>query len=442
MTRILHAVHAFAPEPMGGTERHVLGLAKAQRERGHEVTIVAGTMQWRHRIEVSETTFEGLRVLRIHRDDFHFERWHRTYHPGVSARFEEILQRARPDVVHVHHWLRLSLDLAQRAAACGIPVLVSLHDSFATCPTIHRVLPEGALCAEPAIHATCARCLGTEYPDADALDAATLALRQTILMRELQVANRVMTLSRSQAQRLASLVGGVELHVQPFTTFVRLRAAPRPAPPPPLRIATFGHVNPAKAQHVLLEAVRGLPDPALVEVHVFGGIRPESYAERLRELASGLKVELHGEYEYATLERLPLHLVVLTSLLPETYGLVLDEAKLLGVPAIVTGHGAYPERLGGGGLCVPPGDVLALRRVLQRALEEPGLVATLAREVRPPLTPERLLDELDALYGDAMAEGARPCEEPWRATSETLAFARADALERVLHAERARQGKA
>jgi hypothetical protein len=46
--RVLHAVHAFAPEPTGGTERHVLGLATGLQARGScEAVVVAGTTDWR-----------------------------------------------------------------------------------------------------------------------------------------------------------------------------------------------------------------------------------------------------------------------------------------------------------------------------------------------------------------------------------------------------------
>jgi hypothetical protein len=46
LMRVLHAVHAFAPEPTGGTERHVLGLATGLQARGHEAVVVAGTTDW------------------------------------------------------------------------------------------------------------------------------------------------------------------------------------------------------------------------------------------------------------------------------------------------------------------------------------------------------------------------------------------------------------
>lgn len=432
MTRILHVVHAYVPDPMGGTERHVQGLATHQVQRGHEVAVVTGTMQWRTRLERSFDRVDGVSVHRIHRDDFHFERWHRAHHPGVSELFAAVLAEARPEVVHVHHWLRLALDLAHCAAAHRIPVVVSLHDSFATCPTIHRVLRDGSLCREGARHEICARCVGQEYPGFEGVDALALEARQALLARELACANRVLTLSRHQTERLQPLLPDLPLVVQPFASFTKLTRSPLPPPPPPLRVATLGHVNPMKGQHLLLQAVRRLPDPRLVQVDVFGEVHPEDYATRLRSLAEGLSVTWHGRYEYPSVVARPLHLIALTSTLPETYGLVLDEAKMLGVPVVASDLGSYPERVGAGGVLVPSEDVAALTAVLQRALEQPGYLTALRAGVSEPPSAARLLDTLDTLYDEVRREGARMAADQGPRIAERAAFARADALERLL----------
>lgn len=441
MTRILHAVHAFAPEPTGGTERHVSGLASAQLARGHEPIVVAGTLRWRARVEETEADHAGLRVLRLHRDDFHYERWHKGYHPEVSQRFDAILGRERPDVVHVHHWLRLTLDLAQRARARGIPVVVSLHDSYATCPTIHRVLPDGTVCQTPASAAACGGCLGAEYPDFADLDADALRLRQEMLLGELGAASRVLALSQSQADRMAPLLPGLRVDVQPFTSFQRLAPSPLPPPPPPLHVACMGHLNPGKAQHALLEAVRGLPRPRDVVVHLFGEIHPASYAARLRELAAGLDVVWHGRYEYAQVEATPLHLVALTSTLPETYGLVLDEARMLGVPVVATDRGAYRERIGRGGVLVPAGDVAALRDALGRLLAEPSTLQALREGVTAPPDGAGLVDFFERVYADALVDGPRVSVPSWTVDRVLHDFHRADRLERLVHRLSDRHGE-
>jgi glycosyltransferase involved in cell wall biosynthesis len=437
LTRVLHCVHAFPPEPSGGTERHVLGLARAQRARGHDARVAAGSWHGRPALEEVSDETEGVPVIRLHRDDLQFERWHRGHHPGLSDRFDELLARERPDVVHVHHWLRLSLDLGQRARARGIPVVVTLHDSYATCPTIHRLLPDGTHCRTTAQWQVCRTCLGSEYPEFEDLDADALRLRQQVLAAELQAAARVFVLSRAQLDLLRPLLPDVPLEVQPFTAFVALRRSPPPAAHLPLQVASLGHVNAGKAQHLLLQAVRALPHPEQVVVHVFGEANPAEYEARLRRLAEGLRVEWHGHYQYERLEATPLHLVVLASTLPETYGLVLDEARMLGVPVLASDVGAYRERIGAGGVLFPAGGVGPLRDLLARCLAEPGFLAALRSGVTSPPPPDWVVDHFERVYREARsavdprAAGAQAAPR-WDAALAQHAFRRADRLERLL----------
>src|SRR4051794_9790720 len=120
--RVLLVVHGLPPELHGGTENAVVTLAGALADLGHTVTILAGSNahagSWRS--EESEQARpgaeRGLRLVRLQRDDLYYEHWQKALHPGVSAAFRELLARERPDVVHVHHWVRLSRDLVATAA--------------------------------------------------------------------------------------------------------------------------------------------------------------------------------------------------------------------------------------------------------------------------------------------------------------------------------------
>jgi glycosyltransferase involved in cell wall biosynthesis len=417
LTRVLLCVHNYPPDPVGGTERHVAGLARALQARGCDVLVVAGSLRpAAGELQVAAEPDGGVRVLRVQREDLHYERWHKAWHPGVSRWFRELLATERPDVVHVHHWLRLTLDLAQQARAAGVPCVVTLHDSFATCPTIHRVLPDGRVCTTPPGPAACGPCLGVEYPGAQAAQDDALAMRCALLAGELAAADRLLVLSRTQRDLLRRAHPDLPLIVQPFTIADRLRPSPPPAAAPPLRVATLSHLGEAKAQHLLLEAVRALPRPRDVQVHLFGTAHEPRYAQRLRALAAGLDVVEHGAYTTQQLEAEPLHAVALTSLLPETYGLVLDEARMLGVPVLASDTGAYRERVGGGGAFFPPGGALALRDLLARALAEPAWLAGLRARVTPPPPFAQLVDFLEQTYAEVRALPPRapaPLEQRW-----------------------------
>ena len=120
--KILLALHGYPPELRGGTENAVQALARGLARRGHAVIVVAGSMDWESGFRVTEDrdvdpeSGNAIDVFRIHRDDLYFDHWQKSLSTRVAAAFREIVERERPDVVHVHHWIRLSRDLVAQAA--------------------------------------------------------------------------------------------------------------------------------------------------------------------------------------------------------------------------------------------------------------------------------------------------------------------------------------
>ena len=54
--------------------------------------------------------------------------------PGIDRRFAEVLDRVRPDIVHVGHLNHLSTSLPCEVARRSIPVVYTLHDYWLMCP--------------------------------------------------------------------------------------------------------------------------------------------------------------------------------------------------------------------------------------------------------------------------------------------------------------------
>lgn len=394
------------------------------------MTVFAGTLRWAERLHLSEQQIDGVRVVFAHRDDYHYERWHKLWHPGVSAAFTDLVRQLAPDVVHVHHRLRLSADLVACGRRAGVPAVVTLHDFSATCPTIDRILPDGSVCHVATAPEPCLRCVGVDRLLGEPRTAAAVTVRARVLARELDLAARVLVLSRAQGDLLARVHPGVAFTPHPFAAGRTLRRSPVPASDRPLRVATLGRINPGKGQHLLLEAVRGLSDPTAVELHLFGEIDGDDHRERLRELARRLRVHWHGAYQPADLEQTPLHLVALTSTRHETYGFVLDEAHMLGVPVLASDTGAYPERVGAGGVTFRGGDATALRTELQHLVDHPERLAGLRAAVPAVATFDQHLAFLESLYAEVSRHRPPPVDSD---DTELVAdlFARADRLERL-----------
>ena len=128
--KVLFAVHGYPPELVGGTESAVQALARGLARSGVEVVVVAGSLAVAGEGRSVELSRDGdadtgdgppIRIVRLHRGDLHFDHWHKGSSPAVGRAFSALLEEERPDLVHVHHWIRLTGDLVARGARAGRP---------------------------------------------------------------------------------------------------------------------------------------------------------------------------------------------------------------------------------------------------------------------------------------------------------------------------------
>ena len=156
--RIAFFVHNFPPEFRGGTELVVLGLAKTFQAQGDDVFVVSGTEQFVDGGSLVEEQYEGLRVVRIHRDPSEVYGLDLAY-PITGPRISELISEERPDCIHVHHWSTLGWDILQRAAAMGIRGGATLHDLWVTCPRFFRQPQNGLRCPVEGGRDSCPACV-------------------------------------------------------------------------------------------------------------------------------------------------------------------------------------------------------------------------------------------------------------------------------------------
>lgn len=392
--KILCALHAFAPETHGGTERTVQALSHAMQRAGHELLIVAGALQPAASAELEPVELPGLRLLRLHRSDLYYEDWYKAWSPEASAAFAALLARERPDVVHVHHWIRLSSDLARLARAAGARVAITLHDYYSVLARPIRMVGEDRVQAPPALP------FMNETERAEAF-----ALHRDDFLDELRAAHLLYAVSRSHADAVAQFlpepVAPIAVSRPPL-----LAVPPRAVRPaqPGRRLVSWGSIYPAKGTHVLLDALRRLGPDSGVTLDLFGGIADPAYGEQLRQQAQGLAVRFHGRFTHEDLARCEADFAVFPSVCHESYGLTLDEAACFGWPVLAADLPSYAERIPDGtGLRFRAGDAADLARLLA----DPRLAAL--RPAEPdPWTAEQAVAQLLADYERVQPGGALP----------------------------------
>ncbi len=424
--KILHALHGFPPEYEGGTELYVASLSSALAERGHEIRILAGSGETARQDRLDEESFPGIggrapepalaaaRVHRLHRGGVFFEEWPRAWSPGAERLIDGLLESERPDLVHVHHWKRLTTTLVDRAARAGIPSVVTFHDLASTCARDFR-LRDGSFCEARFLETDCEHCV-RRYPwqEEDALRRDLAELREDFA-EELRLATRLLAPTRAHADRVADLhrIDASRIEAIGLGPVRTLRPANRDSatrfPTRPLRVAHWAHMNDVKGSHVVLEALVELErlDPAAaerVEVVLLGPFVTPEYEARMRGLAEGRRVEFLGRFGPGDLERLEADLAVVPSITAESYAYVVDEAFDLGLPVLGSDLGALPERIGEAGAVFAAGDAAALAERLHAVIQDPSSLEgwrAAVRDSRPDMSDHAA--RVQAVYEAALA---------------------------------------
>lgn len=414
--RILQIVHGFPPEFIAGTEQYCEALSRFLLGRGHDCVILAGSEQGAPEATLATVDQNGLLVNRYLRAEERSRRWTEEYDPEAEGLTRRLLALVHPDVVHIHHWLRLTNNLVAICADVGIPVVVTLHDVWTTCPRIHRIRWDGAFCPDPPATAPCLTCAERGPWQGDQEITGALALRRETMEGELAMATTIIAPSEAHRAFLITLLDLPEdrLTVLPHGSLptVAARQGRRKGvefPNRALQIGHWGYLLYLKGTHLILEAVHKLHDPTAVEIHLIGTTAAQDYEQRLQELARGIKVRFHGAYRPADLEAFDLDIAVFASIASESYSFGLDEALRLGLPVLVSDRGALPERIGAAGLTFGAGDADDLARRLQEILDTPELLDTMRRNVRPETlySMEAHLTMLEKVYEDAMQRKKR-----------------------------------
>lgn len=355
MTRILHCLHTFPPETVGGVQGFVERLAREQAQGGDTVAIACATA-------ASEASLDDRHGLTVHRlpalDPFEqLAALGGGSEDGSGAekaeRWTQLFEHTEPEVVHVHHWQGLPLDLFARveraSGALATPRrIATLHDFFATDPTFFR-LREGERLAEPdeSLDA-CADFAAHHFGVDAALLREALPARQAAFVAELERADELRC--PSEAMRAYWTRIPAFAHLVPSVHPLPMPTGIDPVPPAPrgdaLQVATWGGLDRGKGLHVLLDAVARLPSGS-VHVHHHGPEVDAEYATQIRAHAMAQHLTLHGPFDMVTLREAAkgYHLAVFPSLYLETHGMTVDEAIALGLPVLVPDRGAPAERV-------------------------------------------------------------------------------------------------
>jgi glycosyltransferase involved in cell wall biosynthesis len=271
----------------------------------------------------------------------------RRVSPQIDAAIRDAIHTTGARTIHFEGMHGVPFDAVLQLIDDGFDVIVSVHDFSLFCSRPHLLEePAGTFCFYSQDLDRCHRCLKQTWDISKDAQRDRRALAREILI----AAKRVIFPSQfllDQHRQLFALPDLSGVVIEPA-----VRVPNRSAHAVASRaIAYAGSAKRHKGAHMLAE----LSQRTNAALHVFGG----GDEDLLRELRAYPKINVHGYYRVgelpSLLQRHRVGLVVVPSIWPEAYCLVISEAWHAGAVVVAFDLGAQAERIRehGGGWLAP-----------------------------------------------------------------------------------------
>jgi glycosyltransferase involved in cell wall biosynthesis len=413
--KVLHVVHQYLPEQIGGTELYTQWLTHGLRQRGHQVSIFYRRDAEGKGLESWEDE-QGVQI---------WAAWcgrltpNRRFLATFGERdmlhaFRQVVEQTQPDLVHVQHLMALPAAVVHYIQKKGLPFIITLHDYWWVCANAQLLTNYSQqVCEGPRAYLNCARCALARsghprlWPALPAM-AILLAWRNRLLRQIVGAASRLIAPAKFvgdwyarhgvPTERLSVIPHGLDLPAQVPQRKQRSDGS--------LRFAYIGGLSWQKGVHVLLEAFSGIKQGGDLWVAGDESADPD-YISRLRhQTLPGVRFlgKLTREEVWETLAQVDV--VVVPSMWYETFSFIVSEAFAAGVPVVASRLGPLADRVRDGvdGLLVPPGDSRALQNALRQFMENPALLPQLRAGIRPVRTMDDYVAEIESVYRAVLAQ--------------------------------------
>jgi glycosyltransferase involved in cell wall biosynthesis len=447
--RVALFVHCFYPSHIYGTETYTLELARNLRTLGHEPVVVSAIFAGEppQPATVHRYAHDGIPVLSIDKNAYPHSRVKDTYYqPSMSKVLGEILDEARPDIVHVTHLINHTAVLLEAVAARRLPTVATFTDFFGFCYNNKLEAHDGSLCAGPASPAVnCLACHLKAVADASSANdlRARMARRPVVAAVRAHAMHFAQTLPSLRAGALAGQVQDIVQRPRILETLYRQYAraivptafiegayarngfarpmdripfgvdidrAPkrRTREGPPLVIGFIGQVMSHKGPDLLLDAARAALQPQDYEVRIYGSMTQDpGYAASLARRASGLPVRFMGTFAPERMREVmdDLDVLAIPSRWYENSPLVLLNALASQTPVIVADVEGMTEfvRDGVNGYTFARGSARSLAAVLTRIALDPSALRRMSATTEYAMTTREMTRRTLEVYDRVLA---------------------------------------
>lgn len=427
--KLLHVPFCYYPDAVGGTEVYVASLARIQQNRGFEVAIAA---------PADESGSYVHDRIPVHRfgigRDLNLRQLYGEGDPVAARNFETILNRFRPDILHLHAFTSAIPGLvAQSARAREIPVVFTYHTPTITCCRGTMLEWGEQPCDGKMRVKRCASCMlhgkglsrissrviaemgglahGVRREGGiwTALRSAELVAIRHAAVKEFLSEQTDHIFAVCEWVRAVLLANGIPAEKitlsRQGSAYPSITKEVKAGKSRSLRFAFFGRIDPAKGVGILIDALALVPNIDL-QLDIFTVTQGEQSRNEQKALlakaAADRRIQFHDPVDPTEIvERLRSYDALLVpSQGLETGPLVVYEAFAAGVPVIGSKLGGIAElvRDGETGLLVEPGSHRAWADAIFRFVEDVPLQRKLKDSRKPVRTAEGAADDVSPIY--------------------------------------------
>ncbi|GAB2706583.1 glycosyltransferase family 4 protein [Aliiglaciecola aliphaticivorans] len=405
--RLLIISHGHPDLNKGGAEMAAYNMFQEHLKQGVDAYFLARTDQTPHG-GAAFSQRNSAREILFHTtmdDGFLFSNI-KTRH--MWQEFRDLLLLIKPDVVHLHHYFLLGIEILEeiKLSLPNARIVLTLHEYLAICHNKGlMVKTNGKLCYK-ATSRDCHSCFPEKQP-------GDFFLREKYIKRLFQNVDHFVSPSAFLAKRYIdwgidestiSVIENGQNCIQKNTTVSQADNDFRP-----VKFAFFGQINPYKGIDVLIGALAGLTKQVkkqvVIEIH---GANLEhqtgSYQQKVKTLMNkyGARVHFHGAYEPQEMPSIlsSVDWAVVPSIWWENSPMVIQEAFNCGVPLIVSDIGGMKEKVEDGvdGLHFRHGSPFDLADKMSLCVNDRRLRNQLAANIKAPMSIEECVDRHLSIY--------------------------------------------
>ncbi|MFB2773084.1 glycosyltransferase family 4 protein [Pelatocladus sp. BLCC-F211] len=367
LKRILVCTNFYPPFFIGGAEIIAHHQARLLQKSGYKVAVFCGKHDdsFRH-YSLTRETYDGIDVFRVILHTQNYQIGNNFRNSAVDDAFDAVVEEFRPDVIHFHNIVNLSLGIVARAHRHGIRTVLTLHDHWGFCFKNTLLKYQEQVCND---YSKCGECL-PELIDSRGR-RLHIRMRQDYIAWQLAKVDRFVSPSSYLAssyvkagipdQKISVISNGVNVDRFSQITKIPLKKG--------VRFTFIGYLGFHKGVHILIKAMelllkRGYLGKVCTVNIVGAGTMTDELANFVKANQIDAAVKLWGKVEHSQIEKVYQHTDVLVtpSIWPENEPVTILEAMAAGIPVLASALGGNLELVTDGvtGCLFEPGNAQML----------------------------------------------------------------------------------